>query len=120
MGTFQHNLQTDMENSTSYYPKGIGGANLNVQPYLISSLRKRGAIPPLAVTSLWRNTCLSTEIILYLRFMNVLLQFIESRVTGAYRRSRQFSDRKTDQITELPSYTLTIPNGSPLIDRFFN
>jgi hypothetical protein len=32
------------------------------------------------------NTCLSTEITMCLRFMNVLLQFIESRVTAVYRK----------------------------------
>jgi len=48
--------------------------------------------------------------------MNVLLKFIESHVTGTYRRSKQFTDRKTDQITELSSDTLTIPNCSLLIE----
>lgn len=32
------------------------GANLNVQSYLIASLRKRGAIPPVPEMSLWLDT----------------------------------------------------------------
>ena len=85
--TFRHNLQTDMETCTSYYPKGTEGTNLNVQPYLIWSLRKRGAISPFPAMSFWRNTCLSTEITVYLRFMIVLLQFIYECVTAVYRKS---------------------------------